>query len=207
MQGVEKEIYHSKGSRNRYFGRKPGGSQTCFFFLGAIFARHIDTWYFWFPSPPDCDGRSPRASQPEVFTSPVEWGTSGSLFWTIATWLPKKNPGSNFSNLEWLGFCCQSFELRCELVTTIFTTSGDLLSLSKLEINRFLLWLLVKKQMQPHFGGGQKKWALKLSQTSWHSWTDVCCGKLSVFWDATLIILLKYFLEHGPSTRSAFLIG
>ena len=55
------------------------------------------------------------------------------------------------------GFLLSKFELSCELVTTIFTTSGDLFGLSKLEINRFLLWLLVKKQMQPHSGGGHKK--------------------------------------------------
>lgn len=146
--------------------------------------------------------------KPEVFTVAqwVEWGTSGSLFWTIATWLPKKNCGQLFQP-RMAGFLLSKFWASLWIGNNYFHHSGDLLSLSKLEINRFFLGLLVKKQMQPHFGGGQKKWALKLSQTSWHSWTDVCCGKLSVFWDATLIILLKYFLEHGPSTRSAFLIG
>ena len=51
--------------------KRTGGVKECFFFWPFLRGTLIRGIFGSPPPPPDCDGRSPRASQPEVFTSPM----------------------------------------------------------------------------------------------------------------------------------------
>lgn len=92
--------------------KRTGGGQRMFFFL-AIFARHIDTWYFWFPSPPP---PRLRRSQSESFPTRSFHVANGLRYLRFSILdhchlASKKKVVGNFSNFEWLGFCCQSLSL------------------------------------------------------------------------------------------------
>ena len=89
--------------------KKTGGSENVIFFFFAIFARHIDTWYFWFPSPPDCDGRESFPTRSFHVANGLRYLRFSIL--DHCHLASKKKVVSNFSNLEWLGFCCQSLSL------------------------------------------------------------------------------------------------